>query len=220
MTYDESIAGYVPEEVPVEIYDADKFPPRFYVGQRVRFLFRLAKEKPFSLSGDKKTINVNYEAEALAIVTKGGDQPVAAMSNGEQPTLRFQRADSRVGKTNDGNPIPSRLHRLYRALVGRVQAKITGSDPQLIVEALKALDGRETFEATIGWKHFDADTQTEWSTGTSKERTYTKPDGTVATYMPWPTEGGRPMSMVDGEYPREFIATCIEKKVVGEAVSA
>lgn len=217
MSLDEMLQGFQPEDVPADVYDADKFPPRFQPGQRVRFIFKFEDEtqKPaITLSDDKKTVRLAYQAEAVATITKEGEQPVRATSSGNQPSLRFQQVDSRSFKNADGTQVPSSLHKLFRALVGREQAKLTGTDPRLIIAKLRELDGRESFEATVGWKLYNADTQTEYSTGTKKSREYEKQDGSTAYYEPWPLdENGQPSRTIEGEYPRDFVNNCIEKKV-------
>jgi len=225
MSLDETLAGFVPEDVPENVYDADKFPPRFQPGQRVRFIFKFEDEsqKPaITLSPDNKIVRLAYQAEALAVVTKDGDQAVPATSLGSQPVLRFQQVDSRSFKNADGSMVPSSLHKLFRALVGRDAAKLTGTDPRLIIAKLQELDGRETFEATVGWKLYNSVTQTEFSTTTRKQREYEKQDGTIAHYEPWPLdETGAPARTIDGEFPRDFVANFIEKKVkAAETVGA
>ena len=222
MTYDESLQGFVPSEVPENVYEADKFRPRFQPGQRVKFLFKLEQDpaKQVTLSPDGKVVRVQYQAQAIATITKDGEQPVRPQGNGEQPTIRFQQVDSRQFTKDDGTVVPSSLHRFFRALVGRDAAKLTGTDPRLIVTKLRELDGRETFEAGIGWKFYDADSQTDYSTAHRKAKEFTKQDGTVGRVEPWPVVDGVPAEAVNGEYPHDFVQTFIEKKVVRETVTA
>ena len=225
MSLDEMLSNFTPEDVPENVYDSDRFPPRFQPGQRIRFLFRFEDEsqKPaVTLTEKKYVVRVSFQAEALQTITKDGEQAIPATTSGNQPILRFQQVDSRTFKNNEGNLVPSSLHRLFRALVGRDAAKLTGTDPRLIIAKLRELDGRETFDGTIGWKLYNGDTQTEYATTTKKQRDYEKPDGTVAHYEPWPLdEQGQPARTVDGEYPRDFVAGFIEKKVVrAETVTA
>ena len=212
---DDVLNGLIPEEVPEDIYSSDQYPPRFQPGQRVRFLFKLEEKDPVTLSNDKKIVTVNFIGEALAVIGKGGiETPVAPMSSGDQPRLRFQRADSRSFTNSEGIAIPSRLHKLYRGLVGRDAAKATGAAAGAVVTALLPLDGRETFEATIGWKLYLKDEQIEYSTTTTKDRDVEKADGTMAYYRAWPKdETGAFSKAIDGTYGQDFIATVIEKKV-------
>lgn len=229
MSLDEMLNGFQPEAVPDDIYEADKFLPRFQPGQRIRFLFKLEEDQPerpaITVSEDKKIIRITYIAEALAIITKDGEQPIQPTSSGNQPTLRFQQVDSRSFKNNDGNVVPSSLHKLFRALVGRDAAKLTGTDPRLIVNKLMELSGRESFDGTVGWKlkvQLSENAYQEYSTATRKEKSYEKNDKTNI-YSPWPLDGeGQLVRAIDGEYPRDFVTGFIEKKVakVSEEVSA
>src|SRR5262245_32366317 len=103
MSLDEMLSQFQPEPIPddVDLYSSDKFPPRFQPGQKVRFLFKFEDEssKPaITLSNDKSVVRVSYQAQALHVVTKEGEQPVAPTSNGDQPTLRYQQVDSRTFK--------------------------------------------------------------------------------------------------------------------------
>jgi hypothetical protein len=221
MTFDEMLNQLQAEEVPETVYDAsDKFPPRFQPGQKVRFLFKFEQDenKQVTLASNNTIVRVSFMAQALAVVTKDGEQAVAVMSNGEQPTLRFQQVDSRSFKKDDGTVVPSSLHRFFRALVGRDAARLTGTDPRLIIAKLRELDGRETFEGIIGWKLYDADSQTEYSTATRKSREYEKQDGTIGRYEPWPLVDGQVAKQVGGEFPRDFIATFVEKKITSQPV--
>lgn len=213
-TLQEMLQNFTPEpEGPsTDIYESDKFPPKFQAGQKVRFLFSL-EDEPFKLASDNKVIVVSYRAEAMQKfdkVTKAW-LPVASNSSGNQPTLRFQRADSRTGQYK-GRTIPSRLHNLYRGLVGRERAKETGTDPRLITNALLPLSGQATFDGTIGWRYFDKDSGVEYSTEHKKEKSYTNRQGNVIVQKPWPMVDGMPARTVDGEFPQDFILTVLDKK--------
>lgn len=217
MTLDETLQGFQPEEVPENVYDADKFPPRWQPGTKVRCVFRFEEDKPdrpaVSLNDDKTVVRVAFQGEATHLVTKDGEQPVPQTSSGNQPVVRFQNVDSRQGKTADGNVIPSSLHRLFRALVGRDGAKLVGTDPRLIIAKMRELDGKETFDALVGWRLFDSSSNTEYSTANKKSRSYEKRDGTTVYQEPWPFVDGQPAKTVNGEFPREFLQTFVEKKV-------
>lgn len=217
MNLDETLNNLVPEDVPENVYESDKFPPRWQPGTRVRFIFKFEEDRQdrpaVSLTADNKVVRVAFQAEATHVITKDGEQAVPATSSGNQPIIRFQSVDSRQFKRDDGSIVPSSLHRLFRAIVGRDAAKLTGTDPRLIIAKMRELEGRETFDGLIGWKLYNGDTNTEYSTGTKKSKEYEKRDGTVMHNEPWPTVDGQPARSLDGEMPRDFISSFIEKKV-------